>query len=243
MRREVIEYSDGDARLEGYVVAPRADHPLPVVLICHAWRGSEAFDRERAEWIASLGYIGFAIDVYGKGKRGTDNASCAALMTPFLEDRAMLKGRLLASVTEAGRISGADRTRLAAIGFCFGGLCALDLARANAQGVLGTVAYHGLFTAPNIGTQPPIAAKVIAYHGWDDPMCTPEAALGFAAEMTAAKADWQLHAFGGTLHAFTNPDANDPSFGVQYRAAAAARAYEGSVGFFHEIFGPTQCSA
>lgn len=232
-----MQYFDGDTELEGFVAAPCSDLPRPIVLICHAWGGSEAFDRERAEWIASLGYIGFAIDVYGKGRRGGDHASCSKLMTPFMEDRALLRRRLLASVTHGSRIAGADSTRIAAIGFCFGGLCALDLARANAPGLLGVIAYHALFAAPNLGAQPPIACKVVAYHGWDDPMCPPDAALGFAAEMSGAKADWQLHAFGGTLHAFTNPAANDPSFGVKYRAIAAARAYEGSGSFFREIFG------
>jgi dienelactone hydrolase len=237
LRRETVQYRDGANQLEGFVVTPQSDALRPVVLICHAWRGTEEFDRERAEWIASLGYIGFAIDVYGKGRRGTDNASCAALMNPFIEDRALLRRRLLASVAYASTMHGADPTRICAIGFCFGGLCALDLARANAPGLVGAIAYHGLFTPPNLGVQSPMQSKVIAYHGWDDPMATPDAVLAFATEMTAARADWQLHAFGGTLHAFTNPQANDPSFGVQYRAIAAQRTYQGSEAFFREVFG------
>ncbi|MSR41658.1 MAG: hypothetical protein EXS10_07125 [Phycisphaerales bacterium] len=236
LRTEIVHYRDGATELEGFIAAPVSNQPLPVVLLCHAWRGTEAFDRERAEWIASLGYIGFAIDVYGKGRRGTDTESCSKLMTPFIEDRAMLRRRLLASVAHAAHLPNADPTRLCAIGFCFGGLCALDLARANAPGLLGAIAYHGLFSPPNIGAQAAIQAKVLAYHGWDDPMAKPDAVVEFASEMTAAKADWQLHAFGGTLHAFTNLEANDPSFGVQYRAIAAARAYEGSVGLFREVF-------
>ena len=127
-----------------------------------------------------------------------------------------------------------DPERLAVIGFCFGGLCALDLARANAPGLRAAVAFHGLFNPPNIGSQPSIKSKVLALHGYDDPMCDPQAMRGFADEMTAAHADWQLVAYGSTGHAFTNPQAHDHANGMFYREIIAARAFAAMRGLFAE---------
>lgn len=207
----------------------------PVVLICHAWAGQDEFTAQKAALLADLGYIGFAIDVYGAGKRGTTTQECSALMTPLVNDRRLLRDRLVAAADAARTLPGADGTRLAAIGYCFGGLCALDCARANIAGLRGAISFHALFAPPNIGTQAKIEAKVLALHGWDDPMATPEAALGFATEMSAAQADWELDAYGGTKHAFTNPAANDPGLGLQYSAQADQRSWARATAFLAEV--------
>jgi dienelactone hydrolase len=226
MQTSFVSYMDGDVECEGYI-ATRADPtvPTPVVLVCHAWAGQDDFARARAERLAGEGFIGFAIDVYGKGRRGTNAEENGTLMTPFVQDRAMLRRRLLAAVNTAHRIAGADPHRLGAIGFCFGGLCALDLARANAPGVRSVVAFHGLFTPPNLGPQPRIGASVLCLHGFDDPMCTPDAVLGLTKELTAAQADWEIDMYGHTVHAFTNPAANDPSFGTVFKQKTSDRSF------------------
>ncbi|MFM7051705.1 MAG: dienelactone hydrolase family protein [Planctomycetota bacterium] len=213
--------------LEGYIVMPKdaSAAPRPIVLVIHAWTGQDDFARSKAHMIADLGYIGFAVDVYGKGNRGSTPDECSKLMTPWVKDRARLRDRLLAAVGFARGIAGGDPNRIGAIGFCFGGLCAFDLARANAPGLKAAIGFHALFTPPALGTQAPIAAKVLALHGYDDPMATPEAMLGFASEMTAAKADWQVVAYGHTGHAFTNPHAHDRANGLFYREVIATRAF------------------
>lgn len=230
-RNGLFSYHDGSHELEGYLALPAAASGAaatarrPVVLVIHAWGGQDDFARTKAHMLADLGYIGFAIDVYGKGRRGASPEENSKLMTPWVEDRAALRTRLLSAVDAARRIEGGDAERLGAIGFCFGGLCALDLARANAPGLRAAVAFHGLFAPPKLGAQPSIKAKVLALHGYDDPMARPDAMVGFADEMTAAHADWQVVAYGATGHAFTNPHAHDHAGGMFYREVIADRAF------------------
>ena len=178
-------YFDGSTELEGFLAVPTEPSKAarPVVLVIHAWAGQDDFARAKAHMLAELGYLGVAIDVYGTGRRGSTQEECSKLMTPWLENRAALRTRLLAGVAAAKTIEGGDPERLGVIGFCFGGLCALDLARANAPGLRAAVAFHGLFNPPNIGSQPSIKSKVLALHGYDDPMCDPQAMRGFADEM------------------------------------------------------------
>jgi dienelactone hydrolase len=155
-------------------------------------------------------------------------------MTPWIEDRGALRARLLAAVATARALPGVDAERVGAIGFCFGGLCALDLARANAPGLRAVAAFHALFMPPNIGAQESIRAKVLALHGYDDPMARPDAMVAFADEMTRAHADWQVVAYGATGHAFTNPHAHDHASGMFYREIIANRAFAAMRGLLAE---------
>jgi dienelactone hydrolase len=238
MRTEFFSYVDEAMECEGYVATPTGlERPAPVILVCHAWGGQDGFARERAEELAGLGYIGFAIDVYGKGRRGNSPEENGALMTPFLQDRALLRERLLAAINTAKRLPLADPQHIGAIGFCFGGLCVLDLARAAPHGLRGVVSFHGLFGPPDpkrVGAPGRIAAAVLALHGYDDPMCTPDAVVGLAKEMTDAGADWEIDMYGHTTHAFTNPAANDPARGLMYRKAISDRAFAKMRAFFAE---------
>ena len=209
--------------------------PLPGVMVCHAWGGRSDFEDDKARALAELGYVGFAADVYGKGRRGTTRDENAALLNEMLDDRERLQRRLLGSLDAMAEQAGVDAAQRAAIGFCFGGLCVLDIARTGAD-VAGVASFHGLFApAPNIEA-PKVSTRVLALHGWDDPMATPDSVLGFATEMTKAGADWQLHAYGSTMHAFTNPAAADPDFGTVYDAAADRRSWQALRGFLAELF-------
>ncbi|MFM8354705.1 MAG: dienelactone hydrolase family protein, partial [Gammaproteobacteria bacterium] len=156
------------------------------------------------------------------------------LMQPFLDDRARLLGRLNAALATVRAQPEVDPSRVAIFGFCFGGLCALDLARSGSD-ILGAVSIHGLFTPPRVTH--PIRAKVLALHGWEDPMAKPDTVLGLASEMTAAGADWQIHAYGRTVHAFTNPEANAYAAGMAYNPAADRRAFATIADFLGEVFG------
>ena len=231
-----IDYDHNGVALEGVLAFDDAfSGPRPLVLVSHAWAGRSDFEVEIAKRIAGLGYAGFALDLYGKGVLGASVEENQALMTPFVEDRSLLQARLLKALETAAAEPETDSANAAAIGYCFGGLCVLDMARMGAP-VKGVASFHGLFMPPASGAKDKIDAKVIAFHGWDDPMAKPEDAQGFATEMTNAKADWQLQAYGGVMHAFTNPAANDPSLGTVYNETAEKRSWTALQSFLEECF-------
>lgn len=221
-------YSIGSKAFDGAVIRDGEGGDRPCVLIFHGWEGRSDGQVEFGERLARLGYVGFACDLFGKGVRGDMKRDNSALIAPFLEDRGMLRERLLANVAAARELPGVRADRIAAIGFCFGGLCALDLARAGAD-VRAVISFHGLFAPPAGLAAHPIRARVLAFHGWDDPMVPPSQVEALAAEMTAAGADWELHAYGHTKHAFMVREAKRPEVGIQYQARTAARAWEGAV--------------
>jgi dienelactone hydrolase len=230
-----VEYRIGSDCFEGLATRDESRKGrLPTVLVCHAWGGRDEFCEEVSRKLAGLGYLAFAVDLYGAGRRGSTPEECGALMTPLVEDRALLRTRLLASHAAAASMTEADPGRMAAVGYCFGGLCALDLARAGAAGLRGVVSFHGLFMPPSLGPQGRIVAKVLALHGWQDPMVPPEAVLGLARELTGASADWQLVAYGHAQHAFTNPQAADPGRGIVYEPRADRRSWAAMQAFLQE---------
>ena len=238
IRTETIEYREGDDLFEGFIAWDAAHGPKrPGVLIAHDWAGLLEPSCTRAVRLAEMGYVGFALDAYGKGKRGTPGADNSELMNPLLADRALLLRRLLAAADTLRARPASDPSRIAAIGYCFGGLCVLDMARANAAGLLGAVCFHGLYSTPDLGDQKPIDAKILVCHGWEDPLTPPSATLGLAKELTAAQADWQLHAYGHAMHAFTSLGANAPAMGVKYDALADKRSFAAMEYFLAEVLG------
>jgi len=209
--------------------------PRPAVLVFHAWDGRSENQESFAKRLTAWGYAGLAVDLYGKGKRGTTTEECQALMMPLAQDRAMLRKRLLHVVEVAQGIKEIDKGQIAAIGFCFGGLCVLDLARAGAP-LKGVASFHGALAPANLPTASSIPAKVIAFHGWDDPFAPPDQVVAIGKEFTDAGADWQFHIYGGTVHAFMNEGANNPQMGLRYDAKIAARAWNELQLFLAEAF-------
>jgi dienelactone hydrolase len=234
MSTREIRYRDGQTECIGLIAEPAGSARAPAVAIVHAWDGRDAFVADKAEAIAKLGYVGFALDVYGGARTGSSPQENGALMQPFLDDRAMLRRRLVAGI-DALRAQPRVDGRIAAMGYCFGGLCVLDLARAGLD-LAGVISNHGLFNPPPGLPNARIKARVLALHGYDDPMVPPDAVVAFAKEMTESHADWQVHAYGNTLHAFTNPAANDRAFGTLYDARADRRAWESTINFLRECF-------
>ena len=234
-------YRDGSTEFEGYLAHDGArDRRRPAVLVFHQWSGCSDFERSKADWLAGLGYAALAVDMYGKGRRGSNPQENGALMTPLVEDRGLLRRRAEAAIRHLKSLPMVDTDRIGAIGFCFGGLCVLDVARWGTPGVRGVVSLHGLLGAPDAKVQraTSIGARVLALHGWNDPMARPEAACAFAREMHDHGADWQLHGFGGCGHAFTNPAAQDARNGMQFNPLADARSFEMTKDFLAEVFGP-----
>ena len=231
-----IEYRDGDEVFEAYMASDDSCRDArPGVLISHAWAGRGKQEEHRAQQLAELGYVGFALDLYGKGKRGKSKEENAALMQPLLDDRRVLQRRMNMALDVCRKQKEVDVNRVAAMGFCFGGLCVLDLARTGAE-VAGVASFHGLFSPPGNTEGKRISAKVLVLHGWDDPMAKPDQVLTLAEELSTMGADWQIHAYGNTVHAFSNPAADDPDFGTVYDANADRRSWQSLQLFLAEIF-------
>lgn len=237
IQTRLVEYKDGNTLLEGMLAwDDSVDEARPGVLVSHAWRGRTEFEDGKAVKLAELGYAAFALDLYGKGVRGNSVEENSALMQPFIDDRAMLQQRLLLSLGVLREQREVDAARVAAIGFCFGGLCVLDIARSG-EDLAGVVSFHGLLGAPASEGGDPIRARVLVLHGWDDPMGPPEHVLALSKELSLRGADWQLHAYGNTMHAFTNPAADDQAMGTVYHPSADRRSWAAMRNFLDELFG------
>jgi dienelactone hydrolase len=236
LHTEYLDYVEGETVCQAYVAHDASSaSKRPCILVAHAWDGQNEPIRALTERLAQLGYLGFALDVYGKGVRGGVADDNSRLMAPFVKDRALLRRRLEAGLAVARRHPRVDPDRIAAIGYCFGGLCVLDLARSAALGLKGVVSFHGVLMPPALGPQAPIHAKVLVLHGWEDPMVPPVDVLALTRELTEAKADWQLHAYGHAMHAFTFPGANNPQAGILYNEAAARRSWSAMRAFLDEV--------
>jgi len=231
-----VEYKDGDILLEAYVAwDDSSSDARPGVLISHAWAGRGEFEESKAEHLAELGYVGFALDLYGKGVKGEDPEQNSALMQPLLDDRETLQRRMHLAWEHFRQQKEVDGERVAAMGFCFVGLFVLDLSKTGAD-ILGAASFHGLFSSPGNTADNKISAKVLVMHGWDDPMATPDQVVALAEELSAMQADWQIHAYGNTLHAFTNPAADNAGMGTVYDADADRRSWQNLQLFLAEIF-------
>ena len=236
VKTRLVDYDDGQINYQGMFAIDDAFTGIrPGVLIAHTIRGRSAFEEGKAEALARLGYAAFALDVYGKAELDTDDENKREQMTALLADRAGLQERLSLSLQAMKRQPEVDATRTAAIGFCFGGLCVLDIARSG-QGLAGVVSFHGLLAPRDAIEARVIRARVLVLHGWDDPLAPPDSVVALADEMSTANADWQLHAYGNTVHAFTNPAAHDTTRGTVYDAAADRRSWIAMTNFLDELF-------
>jgi dienelactone hydrolase len=210
--------------------------PVPGILVTPTVRGPTDFEQGRAAMLADLGYAALVIDMYGLAPREAPGADMFALMNALNADRRLLQARMAAALDTLQALPEVDAAQTAAIGFCFGGKCILDLARTRSD-VRAVAAFHGLFDAPPFETLSTISAKVLALHGWDDPLATPEAVNALAAELTARQCDWQIHAYGNTGHAFTFPPADDREKGMFYQPNADRRSWAALTDFLAEQFG------
>jgi dienelactone hydrolase len=235
IRERMVAYEHGGSIFEGFLATDDTGQtPAPGVMIVHAWGGRDEFVANKAKAMTAFGYTGFAIDLYGKGIRGSNPEENSKLMAPLLEDRSLLQARLRASLETMQSLPEVDANRIAAMGFCFGGLCVLDLARIGAD-IRGVISFHGLFNPPGNTKGMKIKAKVLVLHGRDDPMVPVDSVIALEQELTDAGADWQLHAYGHTQHAFTNPEANHPDRGTVYNPDADRRSWISMQNFLDEV--------
>lgn len=235
IRRRTLTYADGDWEAEGSVSrAADASRPRPGILVAHDWSGVNEHTLAAADRFAALGYVGIAVDVYGRGRRGDLLGDNSHLMAPLLEDRSLLRRRLLAAVAAARDLDGVDADRLAAVGPCFGGLCALDIARNSPAGLRCAISFHGLLTAPDYPLPQPIAPRLLILHGWADPMAPPADVVTELGALSDAGATWEMHAYAHALHAFTFAGANRPDLGIAHHPLADRRSWQAATAFLED---------
>lgn len=237
IKTQTVEYKQGDTVLEGYLAYDsNAKGARPGIVIVHDWRGLGDYPKQRAEMLAKMGYVAFAADIYGKGVRPADDAEASKVATVYKTDRGLMRQRAQAALDELLKQKNVNRSKVAAIGYCFGGTTALELGRSGAP-LAGIVSFHGGLDTPTPKDAANIKAKVLALHGADDPFVPEAQVKGFEDEMRAGKVDWTLVKYSGAVHSFTNPKAgNDPSKGQAYNAKADERSWIAAQDFFKEIF-------
>ena len=236
---KTVDYSQDGTNLEGYLAYDDSiKGKRPGVLVLHEWTGITDYEKKRADQLAALGYVAFAADIYGKGVRPATPQLAAKEAAKYRgSDRTLLRARAAAGLKQLASFQEVDPKRLAAIGYCFGGTAALELARSGAN-QLGTVSFHGGLDTPVPADALKIKGKVLALHGADDPHVPADQVAAFQQEMRLAKVDWQMIYYGGAVHSFTNPKSgNDPSKGVAYNEKADRRSWEAMKQFFVELFG------
>ncbi len=237
LRTECIEYKDGDTLLEGYLAYDdRVKGKRSGVAVVHEWWGLNRYIETRTEELAKLGYIAFAIDMYGKGIRTDNPQKAAELSSIYAKNRGLMRSRANTGLEVLRKNNRVDTDRIAAIGYCFGGTAVLELARSG-EPLAGVVSFHGGLDTPNPDDARNIKSSVLVLHGADDPFQPQEKVEAFQNEMDKAGVDWQINIYGGAQHGFTNPDADKYSIkGVAYNEKAAKRSWEAMKIFFKEVF-------
>lgn len=233
LKSEFLDYQDDGVELEAFVVRPREAN-RPIVILCHAWKGRDDFICDKAEKIADLGFVACALDMYGKGVIGKSNEESGRLKKPFLNDRSLLQKRVLKGYNLAKTLQDANTSKIGALGFGFGAMCALDLARAGVD-LEAVISIYGHFDEPTNCPTHPIKAKVLIEHGYKDPVSPISELRYFEEELNRLDVDWQTHIYGNAYHAFATPSANSSENGLLYNPIAAARAWDETTQFLREV--------
>jgi dienelactone hydrolase len=238
MRIEDVEYTVGGSRMVGHLaIDDEQSGPRPGVLVCHEGPGLDEHAKDRAERLAGLGYAAFALDYHGEGKpleRDEVMERLGVLMGDPDTTRELGRAGLAILLAQAE----VDPTRVAAIGYCFGGTMALELARDGAD-LAAVVGFHS-----GLGTRRPaqaggVKAGILVCIGADDPLVPAEQRAAFEEEMRAADVDWRMNIYGGAVHSFTNPSADLAGIpAVAYSQRTDQRSWRAMLDFFDERFGP-----
>jgi dienelactone hydrolase len=237
LHTESIKYKQGKTECIGYLAYDDAvQTKRPGVLVTQEWWGLNDHMKQMTENVAKMGYVAFAPDVYGAGQVTTDPSEAGKLSGIYKSERGLMRNRMIAALDVLKKQQYVDTGHLAAIGFCFGGTCALELARSGAD-LDGTVAFHAGLDTPTPEDAKNIKGKVLVLNGGDDGYISKDQIAAFEDEMRKANVDWQLFNYGGAVHGFTNSTAgSDNSKGYAYNPTATRRAMVAMQDFFKEIF-------
>lgn len=240
VKTQEIEYKQGQTPLTGFVAWDDAQKgKRPGVLVIHEWWGHNQHARNQAVRLAKAGYVGFALDMYGKGKLAQHPKDAMAFVAEATKDPAQLKARFDAALERLKAVPQVDAQKLAAIGYCFGGGVALDMARAGEE-LAAVATFHGSLSSKMTAKKGAIKPRILVLTGADDPMIGPPQVEAFRKEMTDAGARFEIVSYPGVKHSFTNPDADKAGVpGLGYSATADKDSWEALLKFLREVFGPT----
>jgi dienelactone hydrolase len=231
-----IPHSFEGEQLESVFVGRRDGQARPTVILIPTVMGVTQLEIGFGRQLVELGYNAFVADLFGREFRGAPRDTMFGEMNRLKSDRAALRRRMEHVLGIAQELDEVQTDRIVVAGYCFGGMCALDLARSGAD-IAAAVSFHGLFDPPGLPAGK-IKAKVVAFHGWNDPMVGPEKVVALGDELTQAGSDWQIHAYGHVGHGFTNPNASELKIeGVAYNALAAERSWTSFINLLEELFG------
>jgi dienelactone hydrolase len=240
IKGEEVTYTSTDGTvLKGYI---SYDHAVtgkrPAILVIHEWWGSNDYPRKRADMLAALGYIALAVDMYGEGKQGNDPKEASALATPFYNNPLLVKERIEAAVNKIKQYPQTDDSKMACIGYCFGGNMSLAAAKLGMD-FKGVVSFHGGLSG--VPAQPGVTkAKILVCHGAADNFVPDEDVKKFRSNLDSVNAEYTFISYPNATHAFTNPKADELgkkfNLPIKYDAAADKKSWEDMKMFFKKIF-------
>ena len=234
-RERPVPHNFEGEELESVFVGRRDGQARPTVIMIPTVMGVSDLEIGFGRQLVELGYNSLVADVFGKEFRGAPRDTMFGELNRLKADRAALRRRLQHLLDLTHRLSEVEKGQIVVAGYCFGGMCALDLARSGAA-IVAAVSFHGLFDPPGLPPEK-ISAKVVAFHGWDDPMVPPDKVVALGQELTEGGADWQIHAYGHVGHGFTNPHASKLQIdGVAYNELAAERSWTSFINLLEELF-------
>ncbi len=235
VKTEKIEYTKDGVKMEGVLAySDKTKKARPTIVIFPDWMGRGEYTEMRAKQIAELGYVAFAADVYGVGNNPKDQKEASELAGKYRADNKLMRDRAQAALDAVSQNKNVDKSNVAAIGYCFGGTIALELARSGAP-IKGVVSFHGGLATKEKATK--LDPKILVLHGGDDPYVPEKDVMEFQKEMRDAKADWQFVSYGNAVHSFTLKHAgNDNSKGAAYNELADKRSWKEMKTFFDELF-------
>jgi dienelactone hydrolase len=229
-----IEYHHDGVRYVGHLALPDGEEIVPAVLVCHEGPGLDEHAKGMAVRLADLGFAAFALDYHGNGEP-LELSEIRERLTPLRESAELTRSLARAGLQVLLDQPRVDATCVSAIGFCFGGTMALELARAGTD-LRAVVGFHSGLGTPRPQDASAITATVLVCIGADDPMIPPEQRAEFEQEMRSGGVDWRMHLHGGTVHSFTNPNASrlgNPA--VAYHELSATRAWRAMLDLFDEV--------
>lgn len=235
MITQKVEYLAGGETCKGYVAYEDTPEKKPVVMVVPAFEGLVDATRDYANQLARLGYIGFAIDMYGEGRTADNLDGCMELAMGLFNNRQLIRDRMQDTYVFARNLDHAELNKVAAIGFCLGGLCCLDLVRSGSD-INGIASFHGALVPSDLPNEN-MTAKMLVMTGLDDPQVPPEQVQAFCEEMKDT--DLQLIIYSQTKHAFTDPKAHEigpAEMGRQYNSKTTERAWQACQQFLQDLF-------